>query len=501
MNFHILTLFPDMIMQGLSQSIIGRAAEKGLLSIEAVNIRDYTLDKHKKVDDYPYGGGAGMLMQAQPVYDAWKSVADRVDERCMTQGIADEATRLRTVYLTPQGQTFTQNLAKELAQEEELVLLCGHYEGIDERVLEEIVTDYVSIGDYVLTGGELPAMVMVDAIARMVPGVLNNDVSGVTESFEGDLLEYPQYSRPEEWMGKRVPEVLLSGNQKKINAWRLEEAEKRTKERRPDLYEKYQQLQTCKEILRKQKLLHIDMIELITRGQARLVYMENANICLQDKASGTYFHTATNLENGCKLLEIIAGDAREQKREGTEEKVQLLTLHQDFMLEPTKEILGLREVMACYQATYTRREKLSITGLYSLAGAHKEGQVEICRLLPEHVDKVCQYYDMLGDVDETRRYAKERIQKGWMFGAFLDQELVGFIGMHTEGSIGMLTVLPEYRGRGIGKALETYIINLSLEQGFTPFGQVEEQNEVSKSLQESLGLCFAKQKIYFLEQK
>lgn len=223
MNFHIMTLFPDMVMQGLNTSIIGRAAEGGLLSIEAVNIRDYTINKHKKVDDYPYGGGAGMLMQAQPVYDTWKAITDRIGRR------------VRTVYLTPQGPTFTQNMAKELAKEEELILLCGHYEGIDERVLEEIVTDYVSIGDYVLTGGELPAMVMVDAVARMVPGVLTNHESGSAESFEGSLLEYPQYSRPEEWMGKKVPAVLLSGNHQKVDEWRREQSILRTMERRPDL--------------------------------------------------------------------------------------------------------------------------------------------------------------------------------------------------------------------------------------------------------------------------
>ena len=227
MNFHILTLFPEMVTQGLNTSIIGRAADNGLLTIEAVNIRDYTADKHKKVDDYPYGGGAGMLMQAQPVYDAWKSVVDRI-----------ESASVRTVYLTPQGSVFTQTLAKELAKEQDLILLCGHYEGIDERVLEEIVTDYVSIGDYVLTGGELPAMVMVDAVSRMVPGVLSNGESGCTESFEDNLLEYPQYSRPEEWRGKRVPAVLLSGNHQKVDEWRREQSILRTKERRPDLFEK-----------------------------------------------------------------------------------------------------------------------------------------------------------------------------------------------------------------------------------------------------------------------
>lgn len=224
MNFYIMTLFPDMVMQGLNTSIIGRAAEKGLLTIEAVNIRDYTINKHKKVDDYPYGGGAGMLMQAQPVYDAWRSIVDKI------------GTKPRTIYLTPQGPTFTQQAAKSFAKEENLIFLCGHYEGIDERVLEEIVTDYVSIGDYVLTGGELPAMVMVDAISRMVPGVLTNDESGSTESFEGDLLEYPQYSRPEEWMGKKVPPVLLSGNHKLVDELRREQSIIRTKERRPDLF-------------------------------------------------------------------------------------------------------------------------------------------------------------------------------------------------------------------------------------------------------------------------
>lgn len=226
MNFHILTLFPDMVMDGLNTSIIGRAVNSGLLSIEAVNIRDYAFNKHQSVDDYPYGGGAGMLMQAEPVYLAYKAVAEKLGKSP------------RVVYLSPQGQTFNQQMAEELAREEELVLLCGHYEGIDERVLEEIVTDYVSIGDYVLTGGELPAMVMVDAISRLVPGVLHNDVSAEFESFQDNLLEYPQYSRPEEWHGKKVPEVLLSGHHANIEKWRREQSVLRTKERRPDLLEK-----------------------------------------------------------------------------------------------------------------------------------------------------------------------------------------------------------------------------------------------------------------------
>lgn len=226
MNFYILTLFPEMVMQGLNTSIIGKAVEKDILHIEAVNIRNYTKDKHQKVDDYPYGGGAGMVMQAQPIYDAYLAVTDKI------------GYRPRTIYLTPQGPTFTQPMAKEFALEKDLIFLCGHYEGVDERVLEEIVTDYVSIGDYVLTGGELPAMVMADAISRMVPGVLTNEESGATESFEGNLLEYPQYSRPAEWNGKKVPEVLLSGDHNKIESFRRKQSIMRTKKYRPDLLKK-----------------------------------------------------------------------------------------------------------------------------------------------------------------------------------------------------------------------------------------------------------------------
>ena len=226
-TFYVLTLFPEMILDGMNTSIIGRAMEAGLLQIKAINIRDFTQSKHKKVDDYPYGGGAGMVMQAQPIYDAYMSVVEEL------------GYRPRTIYLTPQGPTFNQKMAKELALDKDLVFLCGHYEGVDERVLEEIVTDYVSIGDYVLTGGELPAMVMMDAISRMVPGVLTNEESGETESFSGNLLEYPQYSRPEEWMGKKVPEVLLSGHHKNIEKWRLEQSIERTKKVRPDMYEAY----------------------------------------------------------------------------------------------------------------------------------------------------------------------------------------------------------------------------------------------------------------------
>ena len=249
MHFYIMTLFPEMVMQGLNTSIIGRAMDKGILSIDAVNIRDYAFNKHNSVDDYPYGGGAGMLMQAEPVYQAYKAVEEMLISRrgnvCQEERIPDreeenprETKKPRVIYLSPQGRTFNQGMAAELAKEQELIFLCGHYEGIDERVVEEIVTDYVSIGDYILSGGELPAMIMVDAISRLVPGVLHNDVSAEFESFQDNLLEYPQYSRPEIWHDKRVPEILLSGHHGNIEKWRREQSVLRTAKLRPDLLEK-----------------------------------------------------------------------------------------------------------------------------------------------------------------------------------------------------------------------------------------------------------------------
>lgn len=238
MQFYIMTLFPDMVMNGLNTSIIGRAVAKGLLSIEAINIRDYAFNKHNSVDDYPYGGGAGMLMQAEPVYQCYRAVEEKVGKKP------------RVVYLSPQGKTFNQSMAEEFAKEEELVFLCGHYEGIDERVLEEIVTDYVSIGDYVLTGGELPSMIMVDAISRLIPGVLHNNASAEFESFQDNLLEYPHYSRPETWHDKKVPPVLLSGHHVNIEKWRREQSVIRTAKNRPDLLEKAELTQKEKELVK-----------------------------------------------------------------------------------------------------------------------------------------------------------------------------------------------------------------------------------------------------------
>lgn len=223
MNYHILTLFPDMVLDGLNTSIIGRAVAGGHISIEAINIRDYSRDKHRHVDDAPYGGGAGMVMQAEPICDAYEALCQRLGKRP------------RVLYMTPQGKVFRQSIAQELAMEEELVFLCGHYEGVDERALELLEAEPLSIGDYVLTGGELPAMVMIDCISRLAPGVLSNEESAHIESFHDNLLEYPQYSRPEVYQDKRVPQVLLSGHHKNIEAWRRRQSIQRTLERRPDL--------------------------------------------------------------------------------------------------------------------------------------------------------------------------------------------------------------------------------------------------------------------------
>jgi len=222
-RFDILTLFPEMFNSIMNESIIGRAVENGYVEINPVNIRDYSKDKHNRVDDYPYGGGAGMVMQPGPIYDAYKSIVN--DEK------------VPVIYMSPQGKQFTQDIAQKLALNDRIVLLCGHYEGVDERVLEEIVTDEISIGDYVLTGGELPAMVVIDTVSRLIPGVLADD-STKEESFSDGMLEYPQYTRPIEFMGKKVPDVLVSGHHANIAKWRKEESYKRTLKKRPDLLNK-----------------------------------------------------------------------------------------------------------------------------------------------------------------------------------------------------------------------------------------------------------------------
>ena len=227
MFFHVLTLFPDMIMDGLNTSILGKAMERGYIQAEAVNIRDYTLDKHRRVDDIPYGGGRGMVMQADPIYRCYEAVCTQI------------GTKPHSIYMSPKGTVLTQQKALELSQKSDLFLLCGHYEGIDQRILDTMIDEEISIGDYVLTGGELPALVLTDAVARMCPGVLPAAVCFEEESHFHGLLEYPQYTRPEVWHDLAVPPVLLSGHHKNIADWRFSQSLQVTKEQRPDLYAAY----------------------------------------------------------------------------------------------------------------------------------------------------------------------------------------------------------------------------------------------------------------------
>ena len=227
MRFHIMTLFPEIFNSYMDESIMKRAVEKGIIEVHIYNIRDFSNNKHKKVDDYPFGGGAGMVMTPQPIYDTYKHIIT-------THNINNPSV----IYLTPKGKVYNRSMAKQMSLKEDIILLCGHYEGIDERIIDLIVTDEISIGDYVLTGGELPALIMIDSISRLIPGVLNQEESFEEESFKDNLLEYPHYTRPRDFEGLKVPEVLLSGNHKKIDEWRREESIRITKERRFDLYKK-----------------------------------------------------------------------------------------------------------------------------------------------------------------------------------------------------------------------------------------------------------------------
>ena len=409
MHFHVLTLFPEMVSQGLSESILGRAAKKGCIELETVNIRDYTENKHKKVDDYPYGGGAGMLMQAQPVYDACAAVKERIAMRRAKEGspIPDaagekgELPRLRVIYVTPQGTVFTQQMAEKLAREEDLIFLCGHYEGIDERVLEEVVTDYVSIGDYVLTGGELPAMVMIDAISRLVPGVLKNEESAETESFQDGLLEYPQYTRPEIWHGRPVPSVLLSGDHAKVEKWRLAQSQERTGQRRPELYEAYSRKERALSWLSRDRLSHTDMLESIKRGQADVIRAEEGGVLLYDRPSGAWMISASDEDMGERLLsEIPRG-----------EKDLLFEVHQAFLRDSIARRFHRTLVNECYQAVYTRK-----------LPPPREARFAIRPLLEQDADTVHAHYHAV----HSRDYVLARIRAGEMFGIEENGALAAF---------------------------------------------------------------------------
>lgn len=456
MKFHILTLFPEMIQSGLSESVIGRARENGSIVVETVNIRDFSLDKHRKVDDYPYGGGAGLLMQAQPVYDAWKSVREAAKKA------------LRTVYMTPQGKPFCQSMAGELAKEEELIFLCGHYEGIDDRVLEEIVTDYVSIGDYVLTGGELAAMVMVDAIARLVPGVLHNEASAETESFHRYLLEYPQYSRPEIWHGKSVPEVLLRGDHKKTAEWRREKSLALTRERRPDLYERYLEQEALIAALAPGKRRNIHMMESLARGRGEILFTQGENALLYDGSCDLYLCSAREEACGRKMPALMNGAER-------------ALVSQKELADMLREVLGFGRVREYKQACYTRKTPLRVRykDIRPLSGEERL-----------HAEKL---QEGSGDCPEAD------MKTDALYGAYENDRLIGYGGWYADGSLGCLFVEKEFRGKGIGASLEAFSINRQLEAGFVPYGRVPAGNTAAMKLQERLGLYVSAESVWLLD--
>jgi len=433
MKFHVMTLFPEMIENGLNTSILGRAAAKGVLEFHTVNIRDYTQDKHGKVDDYPYGGGAGMLIQAQPVFDAYQHI------------VGEESKRIRTIYLTPQGHTFDQKFAKELANEEELVFLCGHYEGVDERVLEEIVTDYVSIGDYVLTGGELPVMVMIDAISRMVPGVLNNDVSAETETFHMDLLEYPQYTRPEIWHEKSVPEVLLSGNHKKIMQWRMEQSVEKTKNRRPDLYNKYQKKQEVIKRLLKKKRSFIHMAEFLNRGLGELYYAEGYNLCM-----GNTKFTLLSAESKTDAEMLIKTQCKNF--------AQILITPQEYVKDLLMEENKAWKATAYIQACYTNK-------------------------VPLHVP-----------------YKDIRVTEDGTIAAYEHEAVIGHVRIMPDGSLGCPCTEQLCDNKKVAESLLAFGINKQIFDMQTPFIRVE-QNELDLiKILEKIGLYFSEEPIWLVRK-
>ncbi len=293
MIYKVLTLFPEMIRSVMETGIIGRALNEGALGLETFNIREYADNKRAQVDDYPYGGGAGQVIQAEPVYraylDAIGLLPDSAGKKNSPVSVSLPEKKPRCIYLSPQGKRFDQRMARELASEDELIFLCGHYEGIDERVLEEIVTDYISSGDYILTGGELPALTVMDAVSRLLPGVLGNDESPEIETFYRDLLEYPQYSRPEIWHDKAVPYVLTTGNHADIETWRLERSIERTRRGRPDLYLVYRSKEELMSGMKQARVQNIPAIEALLYDDTDILYAGVSYYLLQDHYNKTLY--------------------------------------------------------------------------------------------------------------------------------------------------------------------------------------------------------------------
>ena len=472
MGFYVLTLFPEMIQKGCDNSILKRAMAQDHIRIQAINIRDYSGNRHGKVDDYTYGGGAGMLMQAQPVYDAWRDVVDHISQE-KTDISEPSAKRVRTIYVTPKGEPFTQKMAKELAKEEELIFLCGHYEGIDERVLEEIVTDRVSIGDYVLTGGELPAMVMIDAISRLVPGVLGSEESAETETFENELLEYPQYSRPEVWHGKAVPEVLLSGDHKRIEEWRRIEAERLTEKVRPDLFERYCRRQKVISALMRHKKENAYMIDSLMRDMADILYADENVVAAVHRVTRVVMLCLDSPEEFEKLQPFLPEDCH-------------LILHNCEALAPIlEEKLGMKAGDACYQSVYTQKNSLSVA--YKNIGLFPASKLDYA-------------VENYGGESE-REYLKDRIGNKELFAAFEGDRIIGFAGSHAGGSLGILYVDPEYRRSNVGSSLACYLVNLALDRGGLPYAHIRVSNEASLKMQEKMGLYLGKKKIFWMYKK
>lgn len=463
MKFHILTLFPDMIRNGLHNSITGRAIENHFIEVDAVNIRDFTTQKHGKVDDYTYGGGAGMLMQAEPVYQAWKSVSG--------------GKKPRTIYVTPTGTPFTQEYAGNLAAEEELVFLCGHYEGIDDRVLQEVVTDYISIGDYVLTGGELPAMVMIDAVSRLVPGVLHNENSAQTESFHRNLLEYPQYTRPEVWRDKAIPQVLLGGDHKKIEQWRMEQSISLTRQRRPDLYQRYEAQEKLIQQLSRNKRQTLHMMESISRGKGKILFHEKELAVVYDPENRICMIDTGSMRLYPKQLQLLLDAVPVSLRKMVFDREQLVPF---FM-----ENLGLKQGHCYYQACMTQKNALP---------------VKYKKIRPLTMEDLPLLENLFREIPCTGKQWEEMIscvQDGGLFGAFEEEKLLGFAGWYREGRLGPLFVGNAYRGKKIGTSLQSYCLNRQLELGYVPYAQTD--NIALLKLYEKLGLYLSRKPLWWLE--